>query len=98
MTIVIAKNISPALSAALSVKFDPYKTNEARTIMTHKEMIFSRITFDNISKTDAKRTPNVDIMKPKSKINFTGMSKMLPSVFISVPFTFNFHLNASIVK
>ena len=37
MTTVIEKNINPTLSAVLSVKFDPYKIDEAKIIITNRE-------------------------------------------------------------
>jgi len=86
MTTVIEKNINPTLSAELLVKLDPYKIDEARIIITQIEMIFPIITFDKTSKTDAKMIPNVDIMNPKSKINFIGINKILPNIFIGGPF------------
>lgn len=86
MTTVIEKNMSPTLSAELSVKRDPYKMDEARIIIIQIEMIFPIITFDKTSKTDAKTIPNVDIINPISKINFIGISKILPSIFIGVSF------------
>lgn len=85
MTTVIEKNINPTLSAVLSVKLDPYKMDEARIIIIQIEMIFPIITFDKTSKTDAKMIPNVDIINPKSKINFIGINKILPSIFIGAP-------------
>lgn len=92
MTNVIEKNISPTLSAVLSVKLDPYKMDEARIIIIQIEIIFPIITFDKTSKIDAKMTPNVDIINPKSKINFIGINKILPSVFIWAPFQSLFFL------
>ncbi len=86
MTTVIEKNINPTPSAVLSVKLDPYKMDEARIIIIQIEMIFPIITFDKTSKIDAKMIPNVDIKNPKSKINFNGISKTLPIIFIGVSF------------
>ena len=86
MTTVIEKNINPTLSAELSVKLDPYKMDEARIIIIQIEIIFPTITFDKTSKIDAKMTPKVDIISPKRKINFIGISKVLPSIFIGVSF------------
>lgn len=98
MTTVIEKNIRPTLSAELSVKLDPYKMDEAKIIIMQTEMIFPIITFDKTSKIDAKMIPNVDIMKPKSKINFIGTSKMLPSIFIGGSFATVILLNVIIVN
>lgn len=86
MITVIEKNINPTLSAELSVRLDPYKIDEAKTRMTQIDMILPKITFDNISNTDAKMIPKVDRVKPKSKTNFIGISKILPSIFIGVSF------------
>lgn len=86
MTTVIEKNINPTPSAVLSVKLDPYKIDEAKIIIIQIEMIFPIITFDKTSKIDAKMTPNVDIINPKSKINFIGINKILPSIFIGGSF------------
>jgi len=85
MTTVIEKNMSPTLSAELSVKLDPYKMDEARIIIMQIEMILPIITFDKTSKIDAKTIPNVDIINPKRKINFIGINKILPSIFIGAP-------------
>lgn len=86
MTTVIEKNINPTPSAVLSVKLDLYKMDEARIIIIQIEMIFPIITFDKTSKIDAKMIPNVDIISPKRKINFIGISKILPSIFIRSSF------------
>lgn len=98
MTTVIEKNISPTLRAPLSVKLDPYRIEEARIIMTQIEMIFPIITFDKASKTDAKMIPNVDIMNPKSKSNFIGISRTLPINFIGFSFVIVNHLKVIIVN
>lgn len=84
MTIVIEKNINPTLRAELSAKLEPYKTNEARIIIMHIEMIFPKITFDIASKIEANMTPIVDITNPISKIDFIGINRMLP-IFLICP-------------
>jgi hypothetical protein len=50
----------------------------------HIEMIFPKITFDKASKIEAKMIPIVDIMNPKSKIDFIGINRMLP-IFLICP-------------
>lgn len=97
MTTVIEKKISAALSAELSVNFEPYRMDEARIIIMHNEMIFPKITFDNTSKIEAKITPNVDIAYPIMSISLTGSIKILHKILIIAPLC-NKSLNVSIDK